>query len=66
MKRLAFIGVGKMGLSHLAIAGAHSGVNIVGVADPSTFIMNALKQYTAFNTFSDYKVMLKETSEFLF
>ena len=61
MKRLAFIGVGKMGLSHLAIAGAHPGVKVVGVADPSTFIMNALKQYSAFNTFSDYKVMLKET-----
>lgn len=61
MKRLAFIGVGKMGLSHLAIAGAHPDVTIVGVADPSTFIMNALKQYTGFSVYSDYKEMLKET-----
>ncbi len=61
MKRLAFIGVGKMGLSHLAIAGAHPDVKVVGVADPSTFIMNALKQYSAFTVFSDYKEMLKET-----
>ena len=61
MKRLAFIGVGKMGLSHLAIAGAHPEVKVVGVADPSTFILNALKQYSAFTVFSDYKDMLKET-----
>lgn len=61
MKRLAFIGVGKMGLSHLAIAGVHPGVKVVGVADPSTFTMNALKQYSAFNVFSDYKAMLNET-----
>lgn len=61
MKRLAFIGVGKMGLSHLAIAGIHPRVKVVGVADPSTFTMNALKQYSAFNVFSDYKEMLKET-----
>jgi predicted dehydrogenase len=62
MKRLAFIGVGKMGLSHLAIAGAHPGVKVVGVADPSTFITNALKQYSNFSVFSDYKDMLNETS----
>jgi predicted dehydrogenase len=61
MKRLAFIGVGKMGLSHLAIAGAHPDVKIVGVADPSTFTMNALKQYTTFNVFSDYKQMVNDT-----
>ena len=55
MKRLGFIGIGKMGISHLAIAGAHPGAKIVGVADPSTFLMNVLKQYTEFNLFADYK-----------
>ena len=60
MKRLGFIGIGKMGISHLAIAGVHPGAKIVGVADPSTFIMNVLKQYTDLNLFADYKKMLIE------
>ena len=60
MKKIAFIGVGKMGMSHLAIAGAHADVEIVGVADPSSFVTHAIKQYTSMDVYADYKTMLKE------
>ena len=33
MVKVAVIGAGKMGLSHLSILGAHPDVEVVGVAD---------------------------------
>ena len=46
--KLAIIGLGKMGLSHLSIAGAHSEVSIVGVCDTSKIVIDFLKKFTPF------------------
>ena len=35
MKKIGLIGAGKMGISHLAILGAHPDVDVIGVADTS-------------------------------
>lgn len=52
------IGAGKMGISHLAILGAHPEVTIVGVADTSRIISGMLSKYSSFRCFDDYKKML--------
>ena len=61
MIKIALIGAGKMGLSHLAILGAHPDVQIVGVADTSKMVTDVLEKYSGFNCFADYKKMLDAT-----
>jgi predicted dehydrogenase len=56
-KRYALIGAGKMGISHLAILNAHPLADVVAVADPSTLIQQAIKQYTNIKVYADYKDM---------
>ncbi len=58
MIKIALIGAGKMGISHLSILGAHPDVEVVGVADTSKIVTDVLEKYTPFKTFSDYKKML--------
>lgn len=60
MVKVALIGAGKMGLSHLAILGAHPSVEIVGVCDTSKLLTDGLTKYSGFNCFSDYRQMLKK------
>lgn len=55
--KLGFVGVGKMGLSHLSIANAHSMAEVVAIADPSPMIQAAFKQYSSIKTYSDYRQM---------
>jgi len=40
----AIIGLGKMGLSHATIVGAHPEVNMVSVCDKSSLILDAFKR----------------------
>lgn len=61
MIKIALIGAGKMGISHLSILGAHPDVEVVGVADTSKIVTDVLEKYTPFKTFSDYKKMLDAT-----
>ena len=61
MIKVGVIGVGKMGVSHLAILGAHPDVEVVGVSDTSKITLDVFKKYTSFPVFSDYEDMLKET-----
>jgi predicted dehydrogenase len=58
MIKVALIGAGKMGISHLSILGAHPDVEIVGVADTSKMVNDVLEKYSGFKTFTDYKKML--------
>lgn len=62
MIKVALIGAGKMGISHLSILGAHPDVKVVGVADTSKLVTDVLEKYTPFDTFADYKKMLDSTS----
>ena len=62
MTRVALIGAGKMGISHLAILGAHPAVQVVGVADTSKIVTDVLGKYSPFECFADYKKMLGSTN----
>lgn len=62
----AIIGLGKMGLSHAAIAGAHPEVNIVAVCDYSPLVIDAFKKFSNTATYNDYKKMIdKEAIDFV-
>ena len=62
----AVIGLGKMGLSHAAIVGAHSDVEMVAVCDTSTLILDAFRKYSKVKTYTDYnKLFANETLDFV-
>jgi len=61
MIKIALIGAGKMGISHLAILGAHPDVEVVGVVDTSEIVTDVLQKYSAFKCFDDHKKMLEST-----
>jgi predicted dehydrogenase len=54
----AIIGLGKMGLSHAAIVGAHPDVDMIAVCDTSSLILNTFKQFSKVHTYSDYQKMI--------
>lgn len=58
MLRAGIIGLGKMGISHCAIMGAHPDANLVAVCDTSTLVTDAFKKYSRFECFTDYKKMI--------
>ncbi len=61
MVKIALIGAGKMGLSHLSILGAHPNVKIVGVCDTSKMVVQVLERYSGYKCFSDYLKMVDES-----
>lgn len=61
MIRVAVAGLGRMGISHVAIVNSHPDVEIVGVCDMSQFVLGALRQYSTFACFDHYDKMLDET-----
>ena len=58
MLKAGIIGLGKMGISHAAIVGAHPSVDFVAACDTSSLILDAFKKYTSVNIYSDYKKMV--------
>ena len=60
MIKVALIGAGKMGLSHLSILGAHPDVQIVGVCDTSKMVLDVMEKYTKIPTFTDHEKMLEK------
>lgn len=61
MIKVALIGAGKMGISHLSILGAHPDVDVVGVCDTSKLVTDFLTRHGKFNCFSDYQKMVEKT-----
>ncbi len=61
MIKIAVIGTGKMGLSHLSILGAHPDVFIVGIADTSKLINDVFHKFSTVQIFHDYRKMLDMT-----
>ncbi len=59
MVRVALIGAGKMGISHLAILGAHADVELVGVVDTSKIVTDVLQKYSSFKCFDNATKMLE-------
>lgn len=59
MIRVAVVGLGKMGGSHLSIVNAHPLVKVAAVCDPTGYILDVLKKYTGLAVYSDYAEMLR-------
>lgn len=60
MLKIALIGAGKMGISHLSILGGYANAEIVGVCDTSKMVTDFLTKHGKFNCFSDYQKMIGE------
>lgn len=57
--RLAVIGLGKMGLSHLSIANALEDFEVVAMCDNSKLVTDVLGKVTGLRGFNDYDEVLK-------
>jgi len=57
--KLAVIGLGKMGLSHLSIANALDDFDVVAVCDNSRLVTDVLGKVTGLKGFNDYDEVLK-------
>ena len=53
------IGVGKMGLSHLAIARQTKGINLIAFAEKSGFLCKSIAKATGISAYSNYKKMVE-------
>jgi scyllo-inositol 2-dehydrogenase (NADP+) len=60
MVRVALIGLGKMGISHLAIAKSHPDIELVAICDTTGYILDVLTKYTGIKTYSNYRKLLDE------
>lgn len=60
MIRLGMVGLGKMGLSHLAIAKAHPDIDLVAACDTTAYLTDVLNKYTGLKCYDDLDRMLAE------
>ncbi len=56
----AIVGLGKMGISHASIFGAHPDVNLVAICDTSSLVLEAFKKFGNVKTYSDYTKLINE------
>ncbi|HZP44663.1 MAG TPA: Gfo/Idh/MocA family oxidoreductase [Candidatus Binataceae bacterium] len=60
MTRIGVVGLGKMGLSHLAILNAHPEAQVAAVCDSNSYVLTTLHKYTGLRVTSDYERLLTE------
>ncbi|MDC8001202.1 Gfo/Idh/MocA family oxidoreductase [Aequorivita todarodis] len=60
MQRIALIGIGKMGLSHLAIANQTPGIEVKAICDTSKQLIRAIEKNTKFVCYTDSEKMINE------
>ena len=60
MVKVAVIGLGKMGISHLSMVRALPDVEVVGIVDATTYLLGVLKKYTGLNTYTSLDKLLAE------
>lgn len=60
MTKVALVGLGKMGLSHLSLVRPLPDVEVVGVCDSTGYVLDVLGKYTGLPTFTDYAEMLSQ------
>ncbi len=61
MIRTAIVGLGKMGLSHLAILRTHPDLDVVGICDSTGYVRDVLAKYTGLSCYDDFDRMLAQT-----
>jgi scyllo-inositol 2-dehydrogenase (NADP+) len=59
MIRTGMVGLGKMGLSHLAIARAHPGIDLVAGCDATAYLTDILGKHAALKCYADLDRMLE-------
>ncbi|MEP9415095.1 Gfo/Idh/MocA family oxidoreductase [Gordonia sp. VNQ95] len=57
--RIGLVGLGKMGISHLAIVGAHTDFEIAGICDANTYLLDVLSKYCSYTPYTDFDEMLE-------
>jgi predicted dehydrogenase len=60
MIRTAMVGLGKMGLSHLAILRAHPDLELVAGCDSATLLTDILTKYSGLKCYGDFERMLAQ------
>ena len=64
--KAGIIGLGKMGLSHAAIVSPHPDVDLVGVCDTSSIVLDGFRKFSKVAVYDDYKKMIdKEKPDFV-
>jgi len=58
--RVALAGLGKMGLSHLAILRAHPDVEVVAICDGLSYLTSTLQRYTGIKGYGDLDTLLEQ------
>lgn len=61
MIKIGLIGAGKMGISHLAILGAHKNVTVNAVAEKSGLVRDVLERYGSFKCYDDHNDLLNHS-----
>lgn len=56
--KACIIGLGKMGLSHAAIVNPHPDVELTGVCDTSSIVLDAFRKFSKVNVYDDYRKMI--------
>ncbi len=62
MIRVAVVGLGKMGISHLGIINAHPDVEVVAMCDPTKYMLDVLEKYSGIRGYTDYDRMLSDAA----
>jgi scyllo-inositol 2-dehydrogenase (NADP+) len=62
MLNVGVIGLGKVGISHLAVINTHPRAKLIGVTDTASYILGILNKYTGVKVYSDYRALLDEKS----
>ena len=60
MIKLALVGLGKMGISHLAILRAHPDVELVAACDGLRYLTHGLEKFSGLNCYNDFDEMLRQ------
>jgi scyllo-inositol 2-dehydrogenase (NADP+) len=60
MTRIAVVGLGKMGLSHVSIIRAHPDVELAAICDSTGYLLDILHKYTGLAIYEDFDKMLAE------
>ncbi len=62
MHRIGLVGVGKMGLSHLALVRAHPELDCVAVCDSQAFMLAGVRSQVGVDTYKSFDTMIEEAN----